>query len=112
MKTTIIKLSNVGKRYELHHEKPTLVENILLKHKKEPFWALRNINLEVKRGERIGIIGPNGAGKTTLLEILSGITTPTEGQVSVLGKTVSLIELEAGFHPDLTGEENLYLNGL
>lgn len=107
-----VKLAKVSKKYVLHHEKPTLVENILFKKTKEEFWALKDINLTINKGERIGIIGPNGSGKTTLLEIISEITTPTTGTVATNGKLVSLIELEAGFHPDLTGEENVFLNGL
>lgn len=111
-KKVVIRLNQVSKQYELLHEKPTLVENILNRHHSEKFWALKNITFEVSSGDRLGIIGPNGSGKTTLLEIISGITTPTSGELDVSGKVISLIDLEAGFHPDLTGEENLYLNGL
>ncbi len=112
MNNFAVKLTNVSKKYTLHHEKPTLMENILHRGYNEEFWALKGINLEIKKGERVGILGPNGSGKTTLLEIIAGITTPTEGRVSTVDKLVSLIELEAGFHPDLTGEENIFLNGL
>ncbi|MCH7951733.1 ABC transporter ATP-binding protein [Patescibacteria group bacterium] len=112
MRNIAVQLSNVSKRYTLHHEKPTLIENILARRNSEKFWALKNIDLAIKKGERIGIIGPNGSGKTTLLKIISGITTPTTGTVETSGKLVSLIELEAGFHSDLTGEENITLNGL
>lgn len=110
MDNIAIKLSNISKKYILHHEKPTLVETFF--KKKEEFWALKNINLEVKKGEKLGIIGPNGAGKSTLLKIICGITTPTTGTVDTNGRVASLIELTAGFHPDLTGEENIYVNGL
>lgn len=106
-----IKLSRVSKRYTIHHEKPTLVEH-LIKGQNEEFWALKDINLDIKKGEKVGIIGPNGSGKTTLLKIISGITTPTTGMVKTYGKIVSLIDLEAGFHPDLTGIDNIYLNGM
>lgn len=106
-----IKLTNVSKRYTIHHEKPTLVER-LANGKDEEFWALKDINLTIRKGERVGIIGPNGSGKTTLLKIIAGITTPTGGTVETHGKIVSLIDLEAGFHPDLTGEQNIYLNGM
>ena len=109
---TVIQLSNVSKKYILHHEKPTLIENLIGGVKKEKFWALKDIHLKIEKGERIGIIGPNGSGKTTLLEIIAGITWPTKGRVVIKGKLVSLIELEAGFHPELTGEENVFLNGL
>lgn len=107
-----IKLTNIGKEYLVTHQKPTLIGNILGSRVDEKFWALEDINLTVKKGERVGILGPNGAGKTTLLKIISGITTPTMGKVATYGKIVSLMELEAGFHPELTGEENIYLNGL
>jgi len=108
----VIKLNQVSKKYVLRHEKPTLVENILGRRTSEIYWALRNLNLTITKGEKVGIIGVNGSGKTTLLRIIGGITAPTGGKVEVRGKVVSLIELGAGFHPDLTGEENIYLNGL
>lgn len=109
-KDVAIKLTNVSKRYFVHHEKPTLAER-LMNGRGEEFWALKDINLTIKKGESVGIVGANGSGKTTLLKLITGITSPTTGDVETNGKVVSLIDLEAGFHQDMTGIDNIFLNG-
>ncbi len=79
--------------------------------KGQEFWALQDVNFQVKKGEVIGLIGPNGAGKSTILKLLSGILRPNKGNMSITGRLSALIEINAGFHPELTGRENVYLNG-
>lgn len=79
--------------------------------RRDHFWALRNVNFEVKEGERLAIMGVNGAGKSTLLKIMSRVTAPTEGRIRIRGRVASLLEVGTGFHPELTGRENVYLNG-
>jgi lipopolysaccharide transport system ATP-binding protein len=106
--------SDVSKRYRLGISTPSLrnLTSISRKSDVERYhWALRNVSFEVNAGEALGIIGPNGAGKTTILKLLSKITHPTTGKIKMNGRFSSLIELGAGFHPDLTGRDNIYLNG-
>jgi len=78
----------------------------------ESFWALKDVNLEIKKGETIGVIGANGSGKSTLLKLIAGVTRPTKGKIITNGRIAPLIELGAGFHPELTGRENVFLNGI
>jgi ABC-type polysaccharide/polyol phosphate transport system ATPase subunit len=107
-----VQLTGITKTYTIHHEKPTFIEQVFRSRDKEQFNALNNVDLTIYKGEKVGIIGHNGSGKTTILKIISGITSPTKGKVVTNGKVVSLIDLTAGFHSDLTGEENIFLNGL
>lgn len=117
-----IEIRNLGKEYTLAALQPYValrdiisgsVKNIFSPGKKqtEKFWALKDINLDIQPGERVGIIGRNGAGKTTLLKIISRITPPTTGYATIRGRVGSLLEVGTGFHPELTGRENIYLNG-
>lgn len=105
-------LRNVTKRYVLHKQKPTFLEYALHRFRDNEFTALNGLNLKIYQGEKVGIVGKNGSGKTTLLKIIAGITVPSSGEITSYGKIVSLIDLGAGFHPDLSGEENIFSSGL
>lgn len=110
----VIKISELTKRYSLYRDNISrLKEALSIKGKKysKDFYALNNINLTIHQGEIIGVLGKNGAGKSTLLKIITGIVTPTNGSVTTSGKISSLLELGAGFNPELTGMENIFLNG-
>ncbi|PIP86852.1 ABC transporter ATP-binding protein [Candidatus Campbellbacteria bacterium CG22_combo_CG10-13_8_21_14_all_36_13] len=132
MSNFAIEIKNVGKKYNITHQRGGYVslrdvltnilknpfkhakykaKEVLGKVEKEEFWALKDINLTVKKGEIIGIIGSNGAGKSTLLKLLSKITPPTTGEINLNGRVASLLEVGTGFHPELTGRENIFLNG-
>ena len=109
---TLIELQDVSKRYYLHHKRQLLAQRVAssLRREQNSFWALRHVSLRIEAGESVGIIGPNGAGKSTLLSIAVGVSSPTEGTVMQKGRVAALLELGSGFHPDLTGRENIHLN--
>ena len=128
----IIEIKNIGKKYNITHERGRYIalRDVIMNTVKSPlafiksktrkivgleqeeeYWALKDINLSVEKGEVIGIIGRNGAGKSTLLKILSQITPPSEGEIVLRGRVGSLLEVGTGFHPELTGRENIFLNG-
>jgi len=118
MSDIAIRVDNISKKYFIGNTssgslRETLVNTFSTgnKTKTEEFWALKDVSFEVKRGEAIGIIGKNGAGKSTLLKILSRITEPTKGRIEIDGRVSSLLEVGTGFHPELTGRENVFLNG-
>ena len=113
MSDTVIKISNLIKEYKMYsRKKDRLFEAILPFYKKHStFKALDNLNLEIKKGEVLGILGKNGAGKSTLLKMITGVVSPTSGNIEVNGKISSLLELGAAFNPDLTGYENIYQHG-
>ena len=107
-----IEVHDVSKRFRIYREKPTSLKQRLLtsRSRSEDFWALRDVALDVGEGSTFGLIGHNGSGKTTLLKCVAGILRPTSGAILQRGRLAALLELGAGFHPELTGRENVYLN--
>ena len=122
MTDTAIRIENLSKCYQIRHESVNRASNLgeavtsflrkpIPPSDSEDFWALKAIDLEIKHGEVVGVIGRNGAGKSTLLKVLSRITEPTTGRIELFGRVGSLLEVGTGFHPELTGRENIFLNG-
>jgi lipopolysaccharide transport system ATP-binding protein len=118
MSQTAISFENVSKEFTLQLERPRSFQELFLNllrlrknHDKEKFWVLRDVSFAIDAGEMVGIVGDNGAGKSTMLKLISNIIEPSLGKISINGRVSALLELGAGFHPDLTGRENIYLNG-
>ena len=114
MSTPAIRVESLWKNFRLYHERNRYIKAAMLRGRRaryEEFWALQDVNLVVEKGATVGVIGSNGSGKTTLLKCLTGIYTPERGSISVEGNLAALLELGAGFHPELSGTENIYLNG-
>jgi len=117
MASGTIRVDNVSKRFILQHDRPRSFQEAFLSSfhrrsgsRKEVYWALRGVSFAVNAGEAVGVVGPNGAGKSTLLRLVGRILQPTAGKIAVHGRVSALLELGAGFHPDLTGRENVFLN--
>jgi ABC-type polysaccharide/polyol phosphate transport system ATPase subunit len=110
----VIRLVDAGKRYTKYEDQPMLLTSILHLHprtRRSALWALRGCNITVGPGECVGVLGLNGSGKSTLLQMLAGVTAPSEGSVLVRGRVAPLVQVGVGFHPELTGRENVYVNG-
>jgi len=112
----VIELKDVSKRYTLDKQSPFIISKLFQRIMGKPskpdnaFWAVKDLSLKINPGESVGIIGTNGAGKSTLLSLIAGSVFPTDGSIKINGRIGALLELGAGFHPDLTGRENIYLN--
>lgn len=113
MHSSVITFKEVSKKFRRGQKlllKEALID-IFMPGKQEDFWALKDVSFDIKKGETVGIIGNNGSGKSTILKLIAGVMYPTKGEVQVRGRISPLIELGAGFHAELTGRENIYLNG-
>ena len=110
--TAAVEVHEISKSFRLYRERPSSLKQRLLatRSKAEDFWALRDVSFEIEQGSSVGLIGHNGSGKTTLLKCMAGILRPTSGSIRMQGRMAALLELGAGFHPELTGRENVYLN--
>ncbi len=109
-----LELSRVSKRFRVELDRPSSLKEAVLRFGRrriDEFWALRDVSLEVSAGSFFGLVGHNGSGKSTLLRLMAGIHRPTSGDIATRGRLSAMLELGAGFHPDLTGRENVYLNG-
>ena len=109
-----VDIQHVGKRFKRHTDRRNSIKERLVRgraRKPEDFWAVRDVTLQIPKGSVYGLIGHNGSGKSTLLKMIGGIYRPTEGSITTDGRVAALIELGAGFHPDMTGRENINLNG-
>jgi ABC-type polysaccharide/polyol phosphate transport system ATPase subunit len=114
MSKTAISVENISKKFRLYHEKNQFLKSTVLTGKRakyEEFWALKDVSFDIQQGSTFGIIGSNGSGKSTLLKCLAGILHPDTGNISVNGRIAALLELGAGFHPEMSGRENIFLNG-
>jgi ABC-type polysaccharide/polyol phosphate transport system ATPase subunit len=112
--TAAVTVDGVSKKYRLYHERNQSLKAAVMRGRRaryEEFWALRDVSLEVEAGESFGLVGDNGSGKSTLLKCMARILSPDEGRVATVGKVSTLLELGAGFHPELSGRDNVYLNG-
>ena len=111
----IISAQQVSKQYRVHRDRPDSLKEAVVRRQKNrsssEFWALKDVSLDIEQGSLFGLIGHNGSGKTTLLKLMAGIHTPSSGQLKVNGRVSALLELGSGFHPELSGRENIYLNG-
>src|SRR5512139_17168 len=111
MQPIVVRFDGISKGYLLRRSLARAAQFWDPQKHANTFWALDGVSFEIARGDTVGLIGPNGAGKSTILKILARVTVPTKGSFSVKGRLGALIEVGAGFHPDLTGRENVFLNG-